>query len=195
MEVRAIAKHVKMSPRKIRLVVDVVRGMEVNQALDQLNFINKWATKPVAKLLNSAVANAVNNFELDKDNLLIKEVMVNEGQTIKRWMPKAHGRATPIRKRTSHIILVLGEIKDSGKKEAKKQKIESPVKLDTRPKEAEGVKIDSKKEKNKDKAVELKDEKGKIIEDPRMEGRHDHTKMEGGAHKGFVTKMFRRKSG
>lgn len=195
MEVKASAKHIKMSARKVRLVVDAVRGLKANEALDQLNFIKKWAARPILKLVNSAVANAVNNFELDKDNLYIKEIRVDDGATLKRWMPKAQGRATPIRKKMSHIILVLGEIKDSGKKEGKKIKIDAPIKLEDRPKEAEGVKIEDKKEKKEEKSDNFIKEKGKIIEDPRMEGRRGHAPIEGGSHKGFVSKMFRRKSG
>ena len=182
----------KMSARKIRLVIDVVRGLGVNEALDQLKFINKWAAKPVAKLINSAVANAENNFELDKNNLYIKEIKADEGPTLDRWMPKAHGRATPIRKRTSHISLMLAEVKDSGERQAKKGKIAAPVKLESRPKEIEGIKIEKKQEEKAEDAIK---EKGKVIEDIRREGRRGHAPIEGGGHKGFVAKMFRRKSG
>lgn len=192
MEVKAKAKHIKMSAKKIRLVINVVRGLGVNEAINQLKFINKWAAKPVAKLINSAVANAENNFELDKNNLYIKEIKADEGQTLHRWMPKAHGRATPIRKRTSHISLMLAEVKDSGERQAKKGKIEAPVKLESRPKEIEGIKIEKKQEEKVKDAIE---EKGKAIEDIRREGRRGHAPIEGGGHKGFVAKMFRRKSG
>lgn len=195
MEVKASVNNLRMSARKIRLVIDVVRGLNTEKALEQLKFINKLATRPVAKLVNSAIANAVNNFELDKDNLYVKEIKADEGKTAYRWMPKAHGRATPIRKKTCHINLVLAEIKDSGKKEAKKQKIEAPVKLGEKPKEEKGVAVKDKKEKLEEKSKDANIEKGKEIVDPRMEGRHGHGKIEGGGHKGFVDKMFRRKSG
>jgi large subunit ribosomal protein L22 len=125
MEVKASAKYIKMSPRKVRLVVDVVRGMKTDQALNQLKFINKRAVKPVEKLISSAIANAVNNFELDEGNLFVKEIKVDEGVTMRRWMPRARGRATPLRKRTSNISLILGELVDSGQKEAKKAKVEA----------------------------------------------------------------------
>ncbi len=196
MEVKAKVKHIRMSPRKVRLVADVVRGMDVNAALDQLRVMNKWAKRPIKKLIESAISNATNNFELDKDNLFIKEIRVDEGATLKRWMPRAHGRATPIRKRTSHIIVTLGEIKDSGEKKAKKQKIEAPVKLDgNTSKEKEITKKDSKnKEKENDKKGSDK-ELGKEIVDPRREGKGKHTKIEGKSEKGFVSKVFRRKSG
>ena len=191
MEIKAKAKHIRMSPRKVRLVADAVRGKEAENAISQLKFINKLAAKPVAKLINSAIASAEHDFEIEKDNLKIAEIKVDEGPTLKRWTPRAHGRATPIRKRTSHISLVLAEIKESGKKEAKKQKIEAPVKLGTKPKEDEGVKV---KEVKKEKETSTEEE-GKQIIDPRGEGRGGHTKIEGKSHKGFMGKMFRRKSG
>ncbi len=190
MEVKAKAKFIKMSPTKIRLVANLIKKMPVEQALNQLQFINKLAGVPVAKLVKSAMANAEHNFELQKDNLFIKEITVNEGPTLKRSMPRAHGRATAIRKRTSHINLILGEIKDSGIVKTKKQAIEAPVKLGEKPKEETAVKI---KEPVKQEMVELKGESGKTIVDPRMEGRGGHGKIEG--KKGFTTKIFRRKSG
>ena len=193
MEVKAKAKFIRMSPRKVRLVADLVRGAEVNKAINQLRFANKLAAQPIIKLINSAIANAANNFELDKNNLFIKEIRIDEGTKLKRWMPKARGRATPILKRTSHINIILSELVDSGKKEAKKQKIEAPIKLGTKPKEDEGVKIKEKGEKKV--SAEEQEEKGKVITDPRMEGRHGHAKIEGGTNSGFVKKMFRRKSG
>lgn len=196
MEVKAKVKHIRISPRKVRLVADLVRGMGVEKAIDQLNFTNKWAKRPIKKLIESAIANATNNFELEESNLFIKEIKVDEGATLKRWMPRAHGRATPLRKRTSHISLVLGEIKDSGEKKAKKQKVEAPVKLGETPKEdKKEAKKDAKKVTNKNsKDKDEKSEKGKDIVDPRSEGRGGHTKAEGSS-KGFAGKVFRRKSG
>lgn len=195
MKITAKLKHLRMSPRKVRLVVDVVRGMKTDKALDQLKFINKKATKPIEKLLKSGIANAEHNYELDKNNLYIKEIMVNEGVTLKRWMPRAHGRATPLRKRSSHIMLTLDEIVKTEKKESKKAELEAPIKL--------GVKImDSKKafpvktkKQIEKKIVSEKKEEEKEIIDPRMQGRRGHSKIEGGSSKGFVSKMFRRKSG
>lgn len=197
MEIKAKAKHIKMSPRKVRLVVDVARGKEVQAALEQLKFVNKLAVKPVVKLINSAVANAKHNFEIEPDNLYVKEIKVDEGPTLRRWMPRAFGRATPLRKRTSHINLVLSEIKESGVKQAKKQKIEAPIKLESKPKEEGEVKIVDKTKEIKEKMEEKEaaSEKDKSIVDLRGEGRGKHTKIEGKSHKGFVGKIFRRKSG
>jgi large subunit ribosomal protein L22 len=192
MEVKAKAKFIRTSPIKMLLVTNLIKKLPVDKALDQLQFINKLAAKPVAKLIKSAIANAEHNFELAKDNLFIKEITVNEGPTLKRWMPRAHGRATPIKKRTCHVNLILGEIKVSGVTAAKKQAIAAPIKLETQPKKESTVEI--KKEAKPEKNIE-KSEEGKVIIDPRMEGRGGHAKIEGGSAKGFVGKMFRRKSG
>lgn len=193
MEIKAKAKYIRMSPRKVRLVVNIIRGLKANEALDQLNFIKKRAVQPVEKLIISAIANAKNNFELDQDNLYIKEIRVNEGPTLHRWMPRARGRATPIRKRTSHISLILGELVVSSTAKAKKKEVEAPIKLGSKPKEDEGIKI--KSDKQKDKSPEATSEKGKKIIDQRGEGKGKPTKIEGKSHKGFVNKIFRRKSG
>ncbi len=201
MEIKATAKHIRISPRKVRLVLDAIRGMEVNRALEQLKFVNKKATKPIEKLIKSCLASAEHNYDLDKNNLKIIEIRADEGPTLHRWMPRAHGRATPVRKRTSHISLTLAEIKASGKKSSKKQKIEAPIKLDAKPKEAgkdseRGTKVDTEKAaKAKSPADEKETAESKEIVDPRREGRGGHTKVEGGSRKGFASRFFRRKSG
>ena len=137
MEVKASLKHLRMSPRKVRLVIDIIRKMPVTGALDQLKFVNKLAAEPVAKLIKSAIASAENTYSLEKDNLFIKEIRSDEGVMLKRWMPRAHGRATSIRKRGCHLSLTLSEIKDSGPREKKKVKAEEPVKLEKLAKEGE----------------------------------------------------------
>ncbi|OLC61846.1 MAG: 50S ribosomal protein L22 [Ktedonobacter sp. 13_1_40CM_4_52_4] len=107
---RASATHIRIAPRKVRTVVDTVRGKSVSQALSILAFTRKKAALPVQKLLKSAVANAAeNNGISDVDTLVIDRIMVDEGPTLKRYMPRARGRATPIRKRTSHIRIILRE--------------------------------------------------------------------------------------
>lgn len=194
MEIKAKAKFIHMSPRKVRLVADIVRGKKAGEALDQLKFVNKLAAKPITKLIHSGMASAKHNFEIEENNLYIKEIKIDEGPTMHRWMPKAFGRATPLRKRSSHINLILAEIKESGVKAAKKREIEAPVKLGAKPKEDKGVEVPGKSEA-KEKAAVKEEEKGKEIVDPRGEGRGGHTKIEGKSHKGFVSKMFRRKSG
>ena len=195
MEVKAKAKFIRMSPTKIRLVANLIKKLPAAKALDQLAFSGKRAAGPVVKLIKSALANAEHNFELAKDNLFIKEITVNQGPTLKRWLPRAHGRATPIRKQLSHVNLVLAEIKASGKVTAKKQAIAAPAKLETQPKKESKVKLkESVKEEIVEPKLEDKKEKGKVVVDPRLAGRHAHGKIEGGA-KGFAARMFRRKSG
>ncbi|MCK5084632.1 MAG: 50S ribosomal protein L22 [Candidatus Pacebacteria bacterium] len=119
MEVQAHLRNLRISPRKVRLVADVIRSMNVHNAKIQLEFINKKSSQPVLKLLNSAIANAKHNFNLSEDNLYVSRIFVNEGTTLKRWIPRAMGRASSINKRTSHVTIVLDEFKD---KTAKKEK-------------------------------------------------------------------------
>jgi len=112
MQAKAIARYVRISPRKVRQVVDLIRGKQVNDALAILQFTPKGATEPVTKVLKSAVANAEHNLELDADGLFVTEIFVDQGPTLKRIKPRAMGRADQIRKRTSHITVVVGEKKE-----------------------------------------------------------------------------------
>jgi large subunit ribosomal protein L22 len=112
MQARAIAKYVRISPRKVRQVVNLIRGKKVSEAIAILTFTAKGSTEPVTKVLKSAVANAEHNLELVADNLFVNEIYVNEGPTLKRIKPRAQGRADQIRKRTSHITVVVGEKKE-----------------------------------------------------------------------------------
>ena len=107
---KASVKNVRISPRKVRMVVDTVRGKSVSQAIGILAFTRKKAAEPVQKLLRSAVANAAENDGImDVDDLFIDRITVDEGPTLKRFTPRARGRATPIHKRTSHIQIALRE--------------------------------------------------------------------------------------
>ncbi len=109
MEVRAIARQVRMSPRKARLVADLIRGKQVEEALLVLRFTPKKAASILAKTLRSAIANATDTQNVDPDDLYIKRVHIDGGAMLKRFRPRAHGRATPIRKRTSHFTVVVDE--------------------------------------------------------------------------------------
>jgi large subunit ribosomal protein L22 len=111
MEVKARARYVRVSPRKARLVTELVKGKKVEEALSILVYIQKSFAKTLAKLINSAVANAQQNNKMDVDTLIIKRIAVDGGTTLKRHIPRAMGRATMIRKRTSHITVVLDENK------------------------------------------------------------------------------------
>lgn len=104
-----MAKFVRISPRKIRLVMDQVRGKQVGEALNMLSFAPQRGAGILKKLVNSAIANAEQNTGVDVDSLYIMRVYADEGPTLKRWRPRAQGRATSIRKRTSHLTVVLNE--------------------------------------------------------------------------------------
>ena len=107
---RAIARHVRVSPMKARRVVNLVRGLPARDALTVLQFAPQSASEPVYKVLASAIANAENNERLDPDSLLVAEAYVDEGPTLKRFRPRAQGRAYRIRKRTSHITIVVESV-------------------------------------------------------------------------------------
>ncbi len=109
MEAKAIAKYIRMSPQKVRLVVDLVRGKDVREATHILLFTRKYAAGIVAKVLKSAVANASQNPNIDENTLYVKEIFVDQGPSLKRWRARAQGRAAGIKKRTSHITVVLDE--------------------------------------------------------------------------------------
>ncbi|MEW6275410.1 MAG: 50S ribosomal protein L22 [Bacillota bacterium] len=109
MAAKAVAKYVRISPRKVRQVVDLVRGKSVDEALAILKFTPKRASGPVAKVIRSAAANAEHNYDMNRDNLYIAAAYVDQGPTWKRYQPRAYGRANIIRKRTSHITIVVQE--------------------------------------------------------------------------------------
>ena len=112
MQAKAIAKSVRIAPRKVRLVVDLIRGKDVAEAIAILKHTQRGASPVVEKVLNSAIANAEHNYELDTDNLIVSEAYVNEGATLKRFRPRAQGSASKINKRTSHITVVVTEKKE-----------------------------------------------------------------------------------
>lgn len=109
MKVKAQAKYIRQSPYKVRIVLDLVRGLPVEEAENVLVLTNRRAADPILKVLKSAVANAEHNFALDGDELFISEAFADEGPTLKRWRPRARGRATRINKRTSHITIVVAD--------------------------------------------------------------------------------------
>jgi large subunit ribosomal protein L22 len=107
---RAVLKNVRIGPRKVRLVLGLVRGKPVQYALDLLKVTNKKAAPIVAKMITSALANAKEKATVDVDRLVVGECFANGGTSMKRWLPRAQGRATPIQKRSSHITVKLKEI-------------------------------------------------------------------------------------
>lgn len=108
-QARAELRHARISARKVKIVIDTIRGKNAKEAIAILKYTNKAAAPVVEKLVKSAMANAVNNHKMDETKLYISEIYANQGTTMKRIMPRAHGRANRIRKRTSHITVVLKE--------------------------------------------------------------------------------------
>jgi len=180
MKVIAKLKSLRVSPRKTRLVTQSIKGVDVNDALVQLGYLIKKSSLPVEKLLRSAIANAENNFGLDKDNLYVYDIQVGEGTTLKRWLPRAFGRATPLRKRTSRITIVLEE-----RVEGKNRKTKEQMEKEKKKRENERKKVE------KEMIEERKDEEQKTISAPSV-GRVLEEKK--GAEKGWAKKIFQRKS-
>lgn len=109
MESKAVARYIRISPQKARLVADIVRGQEVEKAINTLRFMPKKGAQILRKIIESAVANASQNPSIDVDTLYVKTVFIDGGPTLKRMRPRAMGRANRILKRTSHITVVLEE--------------------------------------------------------------------------------------
>jgi large subunit ribosomal protein L22 len=151
MEIKAKLNYLRIAPRKVRSVIDLIRGKEIKDAEAQLKFVSRRASDPILRLLKSAIANAKSNFNIDKENLFIKEVMVNEGVPYKRSRPMSRGRAFPILKRTSHIIISLG-VKEGVKIEKKKTVIEKPAETESR-KDVSEKKEEPKKIKSTNKKL------------------------------------------
>ncbi len=181
MEIKASVKFIRLSPRKTRWVIDLIRGLDVDEAENQLRFMTKAAAVPVLKLLNSGIANAVNNFKLKKENLYIKTITADGGPVLKRWQPRAFGRAAPIRKPSTHINLILAERVESEKPaETKKETIAAPTKVETlktftREKAKEEAKEEAKETKRSERVTAGKGESGKS--------------------KGFLKRILTRKTG
>ncbi|OGZ18162.1 MAG: 50S ribosomal protein L22 [Candidatus Nealsonbacteria bacterium RBG_13_37_56] len=156
MKVISKLRHLRISPRKVRLVADLIRRKKTEEAQAILNFAIKKGSRPLLKLLKTAMADAKNNFQLDANNLYISKITVDGGAILKRWRPRSRGMANPIKKRTSHITLILEEIEPGKKlkevkgiKEVKKDviekkdqpKFEHKPELETiKPKEVRGLK-------------------------------------------------------
>ncbi len=165
MEVKASLKYLRISPRKVRLLTNLIKGLSVKSAEANLLHISKKSSKPLLKLLKSAMANAEHNFNLDKDNLFVRAIRVDEGPALKKWRPRARGAASPIRKRTSHIFLTLKEIKE------KETKIKKETKDVKHKKEIEAKKVQVKsstfvkkpKFKKEEKIIKRSAQKQKIF--------------------------------
>lgn len=175
MLVKAKLSRLRIAPRKVRLVADLIRGKSVSQAQEILSFTTNRSAEPLLKLLRSAAANAKNNFQLEESNLFVQKIFVDEGTKLKRWMPRARGQAYEIQKKTSHITIVLGEIEEKAKKRARTEEV----------KKTEGAEMAEKAEAGEDKKT-APTQKPKI----RIETAKQKPKMERGLRKIFRRKAF-----
>ena len=172
MEILARLNYIHIAPRKVRLVAGLIKGMDVKHASQELSGRTKRSSLPLLKLLKSAVANAKHNFQIDDKDLYIKNILVNGGSVSKKFRARAFGRAAPIRRRTSHILLVLDSRSNVEIKTKKSLKKEGPVVRDAT---AEDIREEIPREK------EIKTSAGVgVISKPKSAG--------------FVRKMFRRKA-
>lgn len=189
MQVKASLKNLRTSPRKVRLVANSIVGMSASQALLQLSNTVKKTSTPMDKLLRSALANAENNFGLDKNNLFVESVLVGEGPRLKRWLPRAHGRATLILKRTSQIDLTLEEIVEGKNRKSKEQlEKERKEKEETRKKMIE----EELKAMQGEEAQEEKEAEKTPVK--KTAKKTETTKKAGGQESGILKKVFQRKS-
>lgn len=187
MKVTAKLNNLRIAPRKTKLVADLIKGMDVAVALDQLEAHVKRANPYMKKLLESAIANGENNLGLDKSNLYVYDVLVGAGPTLKRWMPKAFGRAGQIAKRTSKIEIVLEErVEGKGRKTKEQMEQEKKKRLEEK----------KKTEKAEAKEREEKEKEGKELEESRTERIHETKDQEQGRkdNKTWKNRIFRRKS-
>jgi large subunit ribosomal protein L22 len=140
--ITAKLNYLRIAPRKVRLVADLIRGKSAEEAKNILSFTIRKAANPLLKLLNSAIASALNNFQLDSADIFISKISVDEGPKYKRWMPRARGQASEIQKKSSHVNIVLDEIKKKAKrgkkvKEVKEEeKVEKVEKIEKAPRPA-----------------------------------------------------------
>ena len=180
-------KNLRMSPRKVRLVAGLVRGLMVEEAEKQLRFSTKKAAETILKLLHSAVANAKQNDDLEKENLYIAKIIVDGGRPLKRWRPRAMGRASQILKRTSHITLSLeqkGALPEDGKPKEKAEAKPTEEKQELLPKGEVIAELPEKTQKIEKKTIPQKPYAATSQSKKRFFSRQS----EGGGRK-----MFRRK--
>jgi large subunit ribosomal protein L22 len=175
MEITVKLNHLRISPRKVRQAVNLVRGKRAAEAQTLLRFSAVKPAKAVLKLLNSAVASAKNDFQIELENLYISEIFANEGPKLKRFRPVSRGSAHPLWKRNSHVILTLSEIKPTARKEKKSAGTEEKEAQAPEPEKPEAIKA---------KEPQAKKEKTKFD--------RKETRKQGS--KGVLNKIFRRKS-
>lgn len=184
MKVSAKLNNIRIAPRKTRLVANLIKGLDVKDALIQLDLAVKRTSLPMKKLLESAIANGENNLGLDRGNMYVLDVVTNAGSTLKRWMPKAYGRAGQILKRTSQIELILAERVEGKGRKTKEELAEEKAK-----------RLEEKKKM--EKAMEAKSEEKEEVKKEPAFGKDSEAKggkkTEAKAGK-WGTKIFQRKS-
>ncbi len=183
----ATLRYLRMSPRKVRLVATMIKGKSANDAQAQLMMHNRRASGPILKLLNSAIANSKQK-KMNLDSLFISSIQVDKGPVLKRWMPRAQGRATPIHKFTSHIILELS-IKEGGKKPKFVTEIKKAKKDGKRDHEHHEHEHEVEKE-----PIKKQTQKSVVVKEKQLESKTEVKKDAQTQDKGFMKKVFRRKS-
>lgn len=192
MKVTATLKNLRTSPRKVRLIANFIRNMEANAALIQLSHTVKKTSPDLEKLLKSAMANAENNFGLDRNNLFIADIQVGEGAKMKRWLPRAHGRATQLLKKTSKVYLTLDE-RVEGKNRKTKEQLEK-IKKQREEEKAKMIKeYQANLEKEEKEQAKLsEEEKNTISQTNIVRGKKQENKK--ASESGFLKKVFNRKA-
>lgn len=191
MKVVAKLKNLRISPRKVRLVANFIKGLDVAEALYQLENNVKKSNPIMKKLLESAIGNAENNFGLDKDNLYVYSTKVCAGATLKRWMPRAFGRASTILKRTSQIELVLEErVEGKGRKSKEEMEKEKQKRLEEKKKQEK----EAQKEREKQEEGMKKAEREIVAKNIEKTKEIDKAKKGGETKGSLASRIFRRKS-
>lgn len=159
MKITAKNNYLRIAPRKVRTVCDLIRDMEIEEALVQLQRANKKAAKPIKKLLESAIANADHNYGISREDLDLKEIKADKGPTLKRWQPRAFGRTTSIDKRTSHVTVHLTpkEGVKAEKKEEQAKEVETKQEAPTKKKKSFSQKKDQQQESKKKDSKEKRE--------------------------------------
>jgi len=192
---QAKLKHLRISPRKVRLVTGLIKGLSVKQAEIQLKFSTKRSTEPILKLLNSAVANAKENGNISKDNLFVSNIVVDIGPTLKRWRARAMGRASAIKKRTSHITLILSQRGSSVVKESEKVKSEEIKKVPMQDRDPDSKDVGKvEREKTLLEEIGKKTDKKDFPQKPYSTTSKSKKKFFSRQTFGNAKKVFRRKS-
>ncbi len=192
MQVKAKLNNLRISPRKVRLVADLIRGLDVAEALEQIEASYKRGSSPMKKLILSAMSNGENNLGIDRDNMYIESLLVDAGPSLKRWMPKAYGRASQILKRTTQIEITLKErIEGKGRKSQEELEAARKKRMEDKLKQEKAMRQEAKEKeagnKNKEASAKVSEktkektaEKGKTLEEKKG--------------KGWASRIFRRKS-